>query len=218
MSAAEVEPLRGLRKTIAQRMAEAWQAPTFRVTTSVNVQRADERRRSLERATLTDEIIRCSGRALSSHPDLNAALIDDAIHRFASVNVGLAVAIDDGLIVPVIRDADQLGLGGIARARADIVTRARSRQLTSADVSGGTFTVSNLGMYGVDRFDALLNVPQVAILAVGAALPRVVMAEGRPVERRFVELTLTVDHRAVDGAQAAAFMRTLKEHLEADGG
>jgi len=212
--AQRVEPLHGMRRTIARRMTESWSAPTFRVSVAVDIESMDVRRRQFDSASLSDELIRCTAAALEAHPYLNAHFRDEAIYSFDEANIGLAVAIDRGLIVPVIKDVANLSLQEIATTRADLVERARAGTLTISDVSGGTFTISNLGMFGVDRFDALLNLPQVAILAVGGAATRVVLAGGAPIERRFCELTLTADHRAVDGAGAASFMKTLKSEIE----
>ena len=209
-----VIPLSGMRLTIARRMVAAWQAPVFHLSVTVEITDAEARRRGVEGASLTDELIRCVALALRAHPDLNAYFKDDTIRLQPSINIGLAVALDDGLIVPVLHDVGVARLQMIANSRRDVVNRARSGDLTSADVAGGTFTVSNLGMYGVDHFDALLNLPQVAILAVGAAQPRLVLNGSMVEEREFVEFTLTVDHRAVNGAEAGAFMATLKSALE----
>lgn len=195
-------------------MAAAWEAPVFHVTTSVEIEAADARRHQVTAASLSDELVRCCALSLARHPALNAHFKDDAVHLLKDVNIGLAVALDDGLIVPVIKDVTSLALGEIADHRQDVVGRARSRTLTSADVAGGTFTISNLGMFGIDQFDALLNLPQVAILAVGAARSRLVIERREVAERRFVDLTITVDHRAVDGASAAMFMQTLKGVIE----
>lgn len=209
-----VEPLAGMRLTIARRMVAAWQAPVFHVTVAVEIARAEARRREVAGASLTDELIRCVATALRAHPALNAHFRDDEIRLQSPINIGLAVALADGLIVPVLHDVGGVELAVIGDRRRDLVERARGGRLTSADVAGGSFTISNLGMYGVDRFDALLNLPQVAILAVGASKPRLVLHEATVLQRDFVELTLTVDHRAVDGARAGAFMATLRSVLE----
>lgn len=208
------EALVGMQLTIARRMVTAWQAPVFHVTVSAEIAAAEARRREIADASLTDELIRCVALALQAHPALNAHFHDDAIRLLSSINIGIAVALDDGLIVPVLHDVGKANLELIADRRRDIVERARGRRLTSAEVADGGFTISNLGMYGVDRFDALLNIPQVAILAVGGSKRRLVCEEGAILERDFIDLTLTVDHRAVNGAGAAQFMATLKSVLE----
>jgi pyruvate dehydrogenase E2 component (dihydrolipoamide acetyltransferase) len=218
MSAADVNKvqLTGLRRTIARKMVDAWQVPVFHLSTVVAIGEAERRRKSVAGATLTDELIRCVAAALVRHPDVNARFVDDAILLSGAVNIGLAVAVDGGLVVPVIHDAEALSLEGIGARRRDIVARSRSRDLVRGDLADGTFTVSNLGMFGVSSFDAILNVPQVAILAVGASRPQIELKGGELVERHVVELTLTGDHRAINGAGLAAFARTLRETIEQD--
>jgi len=139
------------------------------------------------------------------------------VTTFDAVNLGLAVATDAGLVVPVIHGAQDLDLEGIAAGRRGVVGKAREGKLAMADVTGGTFTVSNLGMLGIDRFDAILNVPQVAILAVGSTSHRQVWNDGDPQWRPLADLTLTCDHRAIDGATGAQFLSDLKRRLEAGG-
>src|SRR5207245_11374904 len=134
-----------------------------------------------------------------------------------SADIGIAVAIPDGLVVPVIRGCERLSIRELAQARAAVVDRARSGKLTLADLDGGTFTISNLGMYGVERFVAVLNPPQAAILAVGSVEDRVVAVDGQAVVRPRMEITLTCDHRAVDGATGAEFLMTVKQFLEEPG-
>jgi pyruvate dehydrogenase E2 component (dihydrolipoamide acetyltransferase) len=152
------------------------------------------------------------------HREVNAEFTDDAILLHPSANVGLAVAAPQGLVVPVIRRAERLSLTEISRVRADLVGRTRDNKLRAEDLEGGTFTISNLGMYAVERFTAVLNPPQAAIVAVGATEERVVpVGGGETAVRPMVLLTGTFDHRAVDGAPAAAFLQTLKESLEDPG-
>jgi pyruvate dehydrogenase E2 component (dihydrolipoamide acetyltransferase) len=134
-----------------------------------------------------------------------------------SANVGIAVAVPNGLVVPVVRSAERLSVTQIAATRADLVERARSGRLRQEDLDGGTFTISNLGMYGIERFTAVLNPPQAAILAVGSVVETVVAVDGQPAVRPRMELTLTCDHRAVDGATGAAFLGTVKAFLEEPG-
>jgi len=166
-------------------------------------------------ATVTDALLAACTAALRAHPSLNAHCDGAAVTVFDEVNLGIAVAADAGLTVPVLQGAQALDLSGFAAARRDVVERARTGKLTRADMTGGTFTVSNLGMMGVDRFDAILNPPQVAILAVGATKQRQVWHDGDPAWRPVAELTLTCDHRAVDGAAGAGFLATLRDHLQA---
>jgi pyruvate dehydrogenase E2 component (dihydrolipoamide acetyltransferase) len=151
------------------------------------------------------------------HRDVNALWAGDAIEIHPSANIGIAVATPAGLIVPVIPQCERRSVAEIAAVRADVVERARAGKLQQSDLEGGTFTISNLGMYGVDRFVAVLNPPQAAILAVGAAEERAVVVDGAVVPKPVMELTLTCDHRAVDGATAAEFLRTVKQFLEEPG-
>jgi pyruvate dehydrogenase E2 component (dihydrolipoamide acetyltransferase) len=148
---------------------------------------------------------------------VNAEYTEDAIVLHPSANIGIAVAAPQGLVVPVIHAAERLSLTEIAAARADIVGRARDNKLRADDLEGGTFTISNLGMYAVESFTAVLNPPQAAIVAVGATEDRVVPLDGELAVRPMLTLTATFDHRAVDGAPAAAFLQTLKESLEDPG-
>jgi pyruvate dehydrogenase E2 component (dihydrolipoamide acetyltransferase) len=145
---------------------------------------------------------------------VNAQYTDDAILLFPTANVGIAVAAPQGLVVPVIRSAERLRIAEIAAVRADLVGRARENALQRADLEDGTFTISNLGMYRVERFTAVLNPPQAAIVAVGATEERVVPLDGELVVRPMLTLTATFDHRAVDGAPAADFLQTVKQLLE----
>jgi pyruvate dehydrogenase E2 component (dihydrolipoamide acetyltransferase) len=218
----EVEsvPLTNVRKTIARRLTAAWTVPVFELTVSADMTRANElvervRERDPDvRVTVTDLLVKVCGQALARHPEVNVQFTDEALLRFPTANVGLAVATEQGLIVPVIRSAERLSLTEIARARADVVGRAREGKLKAADLDEGTFTISNLGMFGVEQFIAVLNPPQAAILAVGATEQRPVVRAGEVVARPMMTVTLTVDHRAVDGAPAAEFLQTVKALLE----
>jgi pyruvate dehydrogenase E2 component (dihydrolipoamide acetyltransferase) len=224
--AGEVErvPLTNIRKTIGRRLTEAWQIPVFQLQTSADMTRVDALVATLRerdpdvRITVTDVLTKVSARALMRHREVNAEFTDEAILLHPSANVGLAVAAPQGLVVPVIRSAERLSLTEIAVTRADLVGRARDGKLRAEDLEGGTFTISNLGMYAVERFTAVLNPPQAAIVAVGATEERVVpVGGGETAVRPVVVLTGTFDHRAVDGAPAAAFLQTLKESLEDPG-
>jgi len=220
---AERVPLTNIRKTIARRLTEAWQIPVFQLQTSADMTRVNAlvarlRERDADvRVTVTDVLTKICAQALMRHREVNAEWTDDAILLHPSANVGLAVAAPQGLVVPVIRSAERLSLTEIAGRRSDLVGRARENKLRAEDLEGGTFTISNLGMYAVERFTAVLNPPQAAIVAVGATEDRVVPAGGETVVRPMVTLTGTFDHRAVDGAPAAAFLQTLKESLEDPG-
>jgi pyruvate dehydrogenase E2 component (dihydrolipoamide acetyltransferase) len=217
-------PLTNIRKTIARRLTEAWQIPVFQLQASADMTRANAlvaklRERDPDvRITVTDVLTKVSAHALMRHREVNAEFTEEAILLHPSANVGIAVAAPHGLVVPVIHAAERLSLAEIATARADIVGRARDSKLRADDLEGGTFTISNLGMYAVESFTAVLNPPQAAIVAVGAPEDRVVPTGGGDLAvRPMLTLTATFDHRAVDGAPAAAFLQTLKESLEDPG-
>jgi pyruvate dehydrogenase E2 component (dihydrolipoamide acetyltransferase) len=216
----ERRELTSTRKTIARRLTEAWQIPVFQLQVSVDMTRASElvaRLREHEegpKATLTDVLTKVCAAALLRHREVNAQYADDAIVLFPTANIGIAVAAPQGLVVPVILGAERLRLAEIAAARADIVSRAREGKLAREDLENGTFTISNLGMYRVERFTAVLNPPQAAIVAVGATEERAVALDGEVVVQPTMTMTATFDHRAVDGAPAAEFLQTVKELLE----
>jgi pyruvate dehydrogenase E2 component (dihydrolipoamide acetyltransferase) len=218
----EVEsiPLTNIRKTIARRLTSAWQAPVFQLTVSADMTRANElvaRNRELNpdvRVTVTDLLAKVCAQALMRHRDVNVQYTEDAILRFPTANVGIAVAAPQGLVVPVLRSVERLSLAEVGAARVDVVGRARENKLTAQDLDDGTFTISNLGMYGIEQFVAVINPPQAAILAVGATLDTPVARDGAVEVRPMMTLTLTVDHRAVDGAAGADFLRTVKQFVE----
>jgi len=216
----ERRELTSIRKTIARRLTEAWQIPVFQLQASVDMTRADALVASLReheegpKATVTDVLTKVCAAALMRHREVNAQYTDDAIVLLPTANVGIAVAAPQGLVVPVIHGAERLRLAEIAAARADIVARAREGKLQRADLEDGTFTISNLGMYRVERFTAVLNPPQAAIVAVGATEERAVAVDGEVVVRPTMSITATFDHRAVDGAPAADFLQTVKALLE----
>jgi pyruvate dehydrogenase E2 component (dihydrolipoamide acetyltransferase) len=217
---AESVPLTSIRKTIARRLTAAWEAPVFQLTVSADMTRANElvaRARELNpgvRVTVTDLLAKICAQALMRHRDVNVQFADDALLRFPTANVGIAVAAPAGLVVPVVRGVERLSLAELAAARAEVVGRAREGKLTSQDLEDGTFTISNLGMYGIEQFVAVLNPPQAAILAVGATLDTPVARGGAVAVRPMLTMTLTVDHRAVDGAAGADFLRTVKQFVE----
>ncbi|MBA3365284.1 MAG: 2-oxo acid dehydrogenase subunit E2 [Actinobacteria bacterium] len=222
-SAVEIRELSSVRRTIARRLTEAWQAPAFQLTISVDMSAAGDLLATIRevepevRPTMTDILARLSAAALMRHRDVNAQFADDAIHVFPTANIGIAVAAPNGLVVPVLPECERKTVAEIAAARADVVERARAGKLQHADFEDGTFTISNLGMYGVEQFIAVLNPPQAAILAVGAIEDRVVVKDGEIVARPTMTLTLTCDHRAVDGASGADFLRTLGRFVESPG-
>jgi pyruvate dehydrogenase E2 component (dihydrolipoamide acetyltransferase) len=220
----EVVPLTNVRKTIARRLTDAWTVPVFQLTVDADMTRALAVREQLvERAgdrpkpTVTDLLTKISAVALMQNRAVNAHFAEDGIRRFPTADVGLAVAAPQGLVVPVIQRAESLSVIEIAAARADLVSRARDNKLRREDLDGGTFTISNLGMFGVEQFIAVLNPPQAAILAVGATIEKPVARDGEIVARPMLTLTLTCDHRAIDGADGAKFLADLKAFLEEPG-
>ncbi len=168
-------------------------------------------KRATEKLTYTDLLVKVVATALRLHPRLNASWRNGAIITHDEVNIALAVATPDGLVAPVIPHADDLSLSGIARHRAEMVARAQAGKLRPSDLQDGTFTISNLGMYGVDAFTAIINSPQAAILAVGALVDRVIPVDGQPAVRPTITLSLSCDHRVVDGARGAQFLATVAE-------
>jgi pyruvate dehydrogenase E2 component (dihydrolipoamide acetyltransferase) len=207
--------LKGIRRAAAKQMVAAWQAPAFHLTVEVDMTNALTVKSVSPQSTVTDRLISATATALQENPGLNAHYSEEGITTFEDINVGLAVATDAGLTVPVIHAVTTLSLPDIAQKRREVVERARARKLGMADISAGTFTISNLGMLGIDRFDAILNVPQVAILAVASTRKRYVQHDGQAEWRPIAELTLTCDHRAVDGSMGAVFLKRLKELIEA---
>jgi pyruvate dehydrogenase E2 component (dihydrolipoamide acetyltransferase) len=207
-------------RIMAERMTTSWTtAPHFYLVREVNVTRLaswldQARKQTGAHVTYTDLLIKLVAAALARHPRVNASWKDGTITQNTEINVGLAVAIDDGLVVPVVHRADALRLPELAARRADLVGRAQAGKLRPADIQGGGFTISNLGMFGVDAFAAIVNPPQAAILAVGRIADRVVALKGQPVVQPTLVLTLSCDHRALDGARAAQFLGTLADLIE----
>src|SRR5437763_7657551 len=199
----ESRPLSNVRRTIARRLTQAWTVPAFQLTVDVDMTRAQElvtKQRELNpnvRITITDVLTKVSAMALMRHRDMNVQYTDDALLVFPSADVGIAVAAPQGLVVPVVRGAERLTIAQIAQVRADLVSRARDNKLRSEDLDGGTFTISNLGMYDVDQFVAVLNPPQASILAVGATRDLVVSRDGDLHVVPTMTMTITCDHRAV---------------------
>ena len=209
------QPLKGIRRAAAKHMVAAWQGPAFHLTVEVDMTNALTVKSISPQSTVTDRLISAAATALSEKKELNAHYSDEGVTIFEDINIGIAVATDAGLTVPVIHGVPNMSLPDIARRRREIVEKARTRKLGMADISAGTFTISNLGMLGIDRFDAIINVPQVAILAVAATRERYVMRDGHAEWAPMAELTLTCDHRAVDGYTGAVFLKRLKELIEA---
>jgi pyruvate dehydrogenase E2 component (dihydrolipoamide acetyltransferase) len=219
----ESRPLSSIRKTIARRLTEAWAVPAFQLTVDADMTRANQliaRYRELNpdvRVTVTDLLTKLCAQALMRHRDMNVQYTEDALLVFPSAGVGIAVAAPQGLVVPVVHGAERLTMAEIASVRGDLVSRARDGKLRSEDLQGGTFTISNLGMYDVDQFIAVLNPPQASILAVGATRDQVVPRGGELEVLPMMTMTLTCDHRAVDGSTGADFLRTVKAYVEAPG-
>jgi pyruvate dehydrogenase E2 component (dihydrolipoamide acetyltransferase) len=219
-------PLTKMRSVIAQRLQQSKQTiPHFYETIDIDVQDLSDLRVQMNRAlesqgirlSLGDLIAKGVTHALLVHPALNAHFKDDMITRHGDVNLGMAVALDEGLIVPVLRGINHLSLRDIRQKSDDLVDRARKQNLKQNEMTGATFTVSNLGTFGLREFVAVINPPEVGILAIGAAEPRPVVRNGQIVPRLMMSVTLSADHRAVDGATAAGFLQTLKAILEGPG-
>lgn len=217
-SGATVIPLSPMRRAIADNMvASLQQMAQLTLTMEVDVTELVKLRSQLKAEfdlTYTDLIVKAAAKALRRHPNLNATLIGDEIHQLQAINIGIAVALDDGLIVPVVRNADILTLEEIAQEARRLAQRARDGSITVDEVTGGTFTITNLGTYGVDGFTPIINPPEVAILGVGRIAERVVIYNDQIARRSIMVLSLTIDHRIVDGAPGAAFLQTMKEILE----
>lgn len=216
-------PLNAVRRITAQRLTQsAQEAPHFYLTSVVDVERlltfrseVNEQLATVDnKASVTDLLIRACALTLREHPQVNSSWADDKILRHHRIHIGIAVALDDGLIVPVVRDADRKSLSQIAEEARELATRARAGKLAPDEFKGSTFSISNMGMFGIDHFTAVINPPEAAILAVGAAIGEPVVLDGEVVVRRRMKLTMSVDHRVVDGAVGAAFLRDLKSLLE----
>ena len=214
-------PLTQIRKTIARRLGESiGPIPTFYLTAEFDLSRVTEMRSAMAdmgdefKVSVNDIILKAVATALAQHPEVNAHWMGDKIRLHNRVHVGMAVATNDGLIVPVIFDADQKRMSDISIEARDLANKARDRKLTPEQYTGSTFSVSNLGMFGIDQFTAIINPPEVAILAVGAAEDKVVVHKGEFVVQKRLRVTMSCDHRAVDGAVGAEFLRTLRRMIE----
>jgi len=218
----ETQELTRLQRTVARRMAESKAtAPDFVITAEVDMEEAVEFRKQLKAAagdgpapSFNDLVVKASALALRDFPRANASYRDGKFELYSRVNVGIAVAGLDALVVPTVFDADKKSLGAIAKESRALAERIRAGQITPPELSGGTFTVSNLGMYGIKRFVAVINPPQAAILAVGELAPRPVVRDGEVQVRSAMELTLSCDHRILYGADAAEFLARIREYLE----
>ncbi|MEO7374726.1 MAG: dihydrolipoamide acetyltransferase family protein [Terrimesophilobacter sp.] len=216
-------PINKIRKVTARRLTESQAVPHFFLTNVVDAGKLIEFRKDINeslaasggKVSINDLIVRAVAVALRAHPEVNSSWGGDKLLRHNRINIGIAVAVPDGLIVPVVQDADRKSLGEIAQTTVALAEKARAGKLKLDEMSGGTFTISNLGMFGIDEFTAVINPPEAAILAVGAATPVPEVRDGQLVEVPKMKITMTVDHRVLDGAMAAAFLRDLKGILEA---
>jgi pyruvate dehydrogenase E2 component (dihydrolipoamide acetyltransferase) len=214
-------PLTQIRKTIARRLAQSiGPVPHFFLTSEIEMERAWEARAALKAAdpqlalSFNDLIIKAVALALTKHPAVNAWWMDDHIRYHGDVHLGMAVAVEDGLITPVIRFADRKGLAEIAAEAKALADKARARKLLPEEYTGATFSVSNLGMFDIDEFTAVINPPEAGILAVGRIVAKPVAVEGAVVTRRMMRVTMSCDHRVIDGATGAKFLQTVKLMLE----
>jgi pyruvate dehydrogenase E2 component (dihydrolipoyllysine-residue acetyltransferase) len=213
------QPLTRMRRAIARTVADAWRTiPHFSVTVEVDMGEAERVRQELKgsgtQVSLNDFLIKASANAIVTFPRINASFADDGIAEHPGVNIGIVVALDDGLLVPVVTGCEALSLKDIAVQSRELVKRAQGGAISEREISGGTFTISNMGMFGVDQFMAVIHPPQATILAVGAVMDRPVIREGHLVAARIMKLTLSADHRLIDGAYAAKFLKELKRVLE----
>jgi pyruvate dehydrogenase E2 component (dihydrolipoamide acetyltransferase) len=215
------EPVSTIRATIARRLVTSiGPIPHFFLTTEIEMDRASEMRRQLNelnesnKVSLNDIIIKVAAVALTQHPQVNASFQEKAIRYYERADIGVAVAIEDGLITPVVRGAESKSIGAISREVRELAERARTRKLKPEEYTGATFSVSNLGMFGIDEFTAVINPPEAAILAVGAATAKPVVRDGEVTVRQIMRVTMSCDHRVVDGATGANFLQTFKRILE----
>ena len=210
-----------IRKTIARRLSESiGPVPTFYLTSEIDMTKVTELREQMVAAgdqfkvSVNDIVMKAVAIALSRHPECNAHWMTDHIRYFSRVHLGMAVATDDGLIVPVITDAHSKGLGQIGREARELAKRARERKLTPAEYTGSTFSVSNLGMFGIDQFTAIINPPEAGIMAIGSMETKPIWMNGAFVPRQRMRITMSCDHRVIDGAVGAKFLQTVRQLLE----
>jgi pyruvate dehydrogenase E2 component (dihydrolipoamide acetyltransferase) len=215
------EPLSTMRSTIARRLATSLgPVPHFFLTTEIEMDKAAEMRRQINeidpeiKVSLNDIILKVAAVALVQHPSVNASFQEKSLRFYERADIGVAVAIEDGLITPVIRSADRKSIGQISREVRELAERARARKLKPEEYTGATFSVSNLGMFGIDEFTGVINPPEAAILAVGAMQPKPVVRDGQIVVRQLMRVTMSCDHRVIDGATGAKFLQTFRKILE----
>ncbi|HEV7859414.1 MAG TPA: pyruvate dehydrogenase complex dihydrolipoamide acetyltransferase [Pyrinomonadaceae bacterium] len=215
------EPSSAMRQTIARRLVTSiGPVPHFFLTTEIEMDRAAEMRRNINeldqelKASVNDIIIKVTAHALMQHPQVNASFQEKSVRYYERADIGVAVAIEDGLITPVIRSANTKAIGAIAREVRELAERARAKKLHPDEYTGATFSISNLGMMGIDEFTAVINPPEAAILAIGAMTPKPVVRDGEIVVRQMMRVTMSCDHRVIDGATGARFLQTFKKILE----
>jgi pyruvate dehydrogenase E2 component (dihydrolipoamide acetyltransferase) len=210
-----------MRKAIATRLSQSiGPIPHFFLTSEIDMGRALDMRKEMnqriapEKVGVNDLLVKATAEALARHPEINASWEGDRIRYHASADIGIAVAVEDGLITPVLHEADRKGLLQIARESVDLVARARERKLVPEEYQGATFSVSNLGMFDIDQFTAIINPPEAGILAVGSTIEKPVVEDGEVVVRRRMRVTMSCDHRVIDGATGARFLGTFRAMLE----
>ena len=220
-SAYRDEPATQIRQTIAKRLVTSiGPVPHFFLTTDIEMDRAAEMRRGINaldpelKISINDVIIKVTAAALMQHPEVNASFQEKIVRYYEHADIGVAVAIEDGLITPVVRAADQKSLSQIAAEVRELAERARTKKLKPEEYTGATFSISNLGMFGIDEFTAIINPPEGAILAVGAMTPKPVVRDNEIVVRQMMRVTMSCDHRIIDGATGAKFLQTFKKILE----
>lgn len=220
-SAYRDEPVSEMRRTIAKRLVTSLgPVPHFFLTTEIDMERAADLRRSINelypdaKLSINDVIIKVTAAALIAHPKVNASFQDKTIRHYEHADIGVAVATDNGLITPIVRSADLKSLVEIGAEVRELAGRARARKLKPEEYTGASFSISNLGMFGIDEFTAVINPPEGAILAVGAMAPKAVVKDGSVVVRQTMRVTMSCDHRAIDGAIGAQFLQTFKQILE----
>jgi len=220
----EVIPLSSMRRTIAQRLTESFQsAPHFYLLVEVDVEELNQLREKLmpdierltgARLTYTDLLLKITGQALAEHPEVNVTWVSNGIKRLPDVNLGLAIAVEEGLVVPVIRQANTKSLVEITLARVDFVERAAQGKIMSGEMRGSSITLTNLGMFGIDQFSPIINPPESCILGIGRIVDKPVAHNGEVVIRPRMNLTLAIDHRVLDGASGGRFLQRIKELIE----
>ncbi|HEX5889004.1 MAG TPA: pyruvate dehydrogenase complex dihydrolipoamide acetyltransferase [Pyrinomonadaceae bacterium] len=220
-SAYRDEPATQIRQTIAKRLVTSLgPVPHFFLTTDIEMDRAAEMRKGINaldpdlKISINDIIIKVTAAALMQHPEVNASFQEKFVRYYEQADIGVAVAIEDGLITPVVRAANQKSLSQIAAEVRELAERARSKRLKPEEYTGATFSISNLGMFGIDEFTAVINPPEGAILAVGAMTPKPVVRDNEIVIRQIMRVTMSCDHRVIDGATGAKFLQTFKKILE----